>query len=229
MKPFFVTDSAKRLTEVYPPPEALSEALKLFTRQEKLGFIRLWLAEGIPFAFSGLPMIYEAIRDYVSQRLGVPATTITLIGSGRIGYSVSPLPEFGRPFGKHSDLDFSIVEQGLFLKLEKDFRTWKEDIDAGTARPRNANEAKFWPENIRILPQNFALGFVDPYKIPRYFKYGTAQMVAQTEWTVLMRMKMTSGIPEIRRVSTRVYRDWNSFIQRMDLNLHHTLRSLVRK
>jgi hypothetical protein len=172
-------------------------------------------------------MIYEAIRDYVSQRLGVPATTITLIGSGRIGYSTSPFPEFGRPFGKHSDLDLSIVEQGLFLKLEKDFRTWKEDVEAGTARPRNAKEAQFWPENIRILPQNFALGFVDPYKIP--LRYGTAQIVVQTEWTVLTRMKMTSGVPEIRRVSTRVYRDWNSFIQRMDLNLHHTLRSLVRK
>jgi hypothetical protein len=229
MKPFYVTDSAKRLAGVYPPSEVVGEALKFITRDEKFGFMRLWLAEGIPFAFNGLPMIYEAVRDYVGRRLGVPATAITLIGSGRIGYSMSPLPAFGRPFGKHSDLDLNIIEQQLFSKLEKDYRTWKDDVDTGAVKPRNANEARHWPENIRVLRINLAMGFVDPYMIPSYLKYGTAQMIGQTAWLVLSRMKITSGAPDVRRVSVRVYRDWNSFASRMELNLHHTLRSLVRK
>src|SRR6266403_3004433 len=228
MKPFSVTDSAKRLAGAYPSSEVVGDALQSFTRQEKLGFMRLWLAEGIPFAFSGLPMIYEAVRDYVGQRLGVPATAITLIGSGRIGYSMSPSPEFGRPFGKHSDLDLSIIQQGLFSKLEKDFETWKEDVEAGTAKPRNANEEKFWPENIRVLPLNLAMGFLDPYKIPRYFRYGTAQLIGQTEWLVRSKMKISPGAPDVQQVSIRVYRDWNSFINRIELNLHHVVRSLAR-
>ncbi len=209
MKPFYVTDSAKRLAGVYPPSEVVGEALKRITREEKFGFMRLWLAEGIPFAFSGLPMIYEAVR--------------------RIGYSMSPLPAFGRPFGKHSDLDLNIIEQQLFSKLEKDYRTWKDDVDTGAVKPRNASEARHWPENIRVLRINLAMGFVDPYMIPSYFKYGTAQMIGQTAWLVLSRMKITSGAPDVRRVSVRVYRDWNSFSSRMELNLHHTLRSLVRR
>jgi hypothetical protein len=229
VKPFPLTDSAGQLAEVYPPPGLVGEALKSFTWHEKFGFMRLWLAEGIPFAFRGLPMIYEAVRDCVARRLGVPARAITLIGSGRIGYSMSPLPEFGRPFGKHSDLDLSIVEHGLFSKLEKDYRTWKADLDAGTAKPRNTNEERFWPENARILPRNLAMGFVDPYKIPAYFKYGTAQLIVQTQWHVLSRMRVTSGAPDVRAVSIRVYRDWNAFTNQMEINLHQTLRSLVKK
>jgi len=227
-RPFPLTDSVKQLSGSYPPHDVVEEVLRSSTRPERFGFAQLWLAEGIPFAFRGQPMIYQAVRDCVAKRLGVPPNAVTLIGSGRIGYSLSPCPEFGRAFGTHSDLDLAIIEEGLFSKLAKDFNAWKDDFAAGRIAPRNANEQRLWPENVRRIPDNLALGFVDPYKIPAFLKYETAQSVLQTQWLVLSKIKATTDAPHIRSVSIRAYLDWNAFMNRMDTNLQHTVRSLIK-
>ncbi len=228
MKPFYLTDSAKRLTGSYPPHEAVADALKLLTRQEKLGFMRLWLSEGIPFAFRDVPLVYESIRDLVASRLDVPAWSVTIIGSGRIGFSMSPAPAFGRPFRGDSDLDLSVAEGQLFSKLEKDYESWKSDVGAGRVTPKTAAEKRFWPENLRVLPLNLARGFIDPYKIPPYFKYATAQAANQTQWLIQSRLKVTPGAPPVKNVSIRVYRNWNAFIDRLEFNLYQALRSFVK-
>ena len=224
MNPFYLTESARRLKGHYPPHDVVAETLGKLTKQEKLGFVRAWLSEGIPFAFHNTPLLYESMRDLVARRLGVPATSAMMIGSGKIGYSMSP-STFGRPFGIGSDLDLSIAESQLFSKLKNDYESWEADMAAGRIVPTSPAEKRNWPENLRILPKNLAKGFVDPYKIPSYFKYGTAQAANQTQWLILSRLRATPGAPTVTRVSIRVYKDLSAFIDRMEFNLSQALRS----
>src|SRR5260370_41132477 len=113
MKPFLITESAKKLTAAYPPAPIIRETLAELSIEEKLGLLRLWVSEGIPVAFSGVPMLYEAIRGWLARELTIHAKAITTIGSARIGYSLAPHPEFGRAFRSTSDLDLTVVEDRL--------------------------------------------------------------------------------------------------------------------
>src|SRR6266404_1106160 len=140
MKPFSLTDNAKRLSVVFPESQTVRDILGSLSRDEKLGFLRLWVSEGIPFAFRDVPLLYEAIRSYISRRLSVPPKVLTMIGSARVGYSLSPLPDFGKAFGNHSDLDLSLVNEGIFQHLEADFHAWRTDWELGAAKPRHKTE-----------------------------------------------------------------------------------------
>jgi|SRR5882762_146960 len=228
MKPFFLTDSAKHLSGNFPQPQTVRDVLGLFNRDEKLGFLRLWVSEGIPFAFSNVPLLYEAMRGYVSRRLLVPPKVLTMIGSARLGYSLSPLPDFGKAFGNHSDLDLSLVHEDVFRRLERDFNAWKGDWESGATKPRNKAEERYWTENVRRLPINMSRGFVDPYKIPLHQQYATAQLIGEVLFVALRKLQITVGAPPVSKISLRVYRTWDALLLQMELNLHSTLISFVK-
>jgi len=227
MKPFPLTDSAKHLSGIFLDANSVRELVGSLTGDEKLGLLRLWVSEGIPFAFRDLPLLYEAIRGYVSRRLQVSAKVLTMIGSARVGYSLSPLPHFGRAFGNHSDLDFSLIHEGVFQRLENDFDTWRADLESGTAKPRSPAEERYWPENLRLLPVNISRGFIDPYKIPLRSKYATTRKIGEILFAVSYKLQATSGAPQVKKSSLRVYRSWEAFLQQMELNLHYMLLSFA--
>jgi hypothetical protein len=122
-------------------------------------------------------------------------------------------------------LDLSIVTDTVFGRLRQDFDRWKGDMKVGTVRPRNKTEERFWPLNLEILPKNIFRGFVDPYKIPTLPAYGSVQHVRQTEWLLGKKMGITPEAPPLSRVSIRVYRDWQSFLNQLDRSLDGTLIS----
>ena len=68
---------------------------------------------GIPFAFRRRPGTMRVLADHVRQSLNIPAAEITVIGSGKVGFSLSP-DNYSRPFRKLSDLDVMIVDERLF-------------------------------------------------------------------------------------------------------------------
>lgn len=140
MQPFNVSAVLDPLTETYPPADVLLEAAKTGDRDVRYAMSRLWLSEGIPFAFKIRPGVYEALRMWLARRLDVEAKTITIIGSGRQGFSLSPDETLGRPFGSHSDLDFTVLSSSLFRRLEDDFRRWAQDYTQGAVRPRHDQE-----------------------------------------------------------------------------------------
>jgi hypothetical protein len=98
---------------------------------------RLWLTEGLPSAFFTSPAIYEDMRGWLASRLNVHPKEVTLIGSARLGYSLAPPPNFGRPFGPRSDLDLSIVSADLFKRVTLAFSSFAVDYRAGAVMPRS--------------------------------------------------------------------------------------------
>jgi hypothetical protein len=126
------------------------------TKEERRGFCRSFLLEGTPAAFETEPMIYELMREWIARRLSVRAEVhidpkeISLLGSARLGYSLSPYPKFGRPFGAASDLNFAAISRGLFDALCSDFSSWREHFEQKGVTPTTTREQKLWPQNIAV-------------------------------------------------------------------------------
>lgn len=219
-QPFAVDPS---LSIPFPSPEELQQSLSGTTRRSREIFARLWLTEGCPAAFHACPSVYEDIRGWLSSRIQVHPKEITLIGSARIGYSLAPPPEFGRPFGDKSDLDLSVISRDLFGRLVSAFATFSNDYKNGIVVPRSEHERELWGANLAFGERNIPRGFFDANKVPNFDRYPVAQQVNQAMWALLKKLQATAGAPKVRRASTRVYRDWQSFLQIVCLNLHAAL------
>lgn len=219
MRPFDVSPALEPLREVYPSADDILAAARGGDRDARYAIVRLWLSEGIPHSFKARPSLYEALRRWLSLRLDVYAKEITIIGSGRQGFCLSPGSVLGRPFGEHSDLDLTVVSESLFRRLEAAFARWNADYAAGSVAPRHERERVHWEANKDSVPSALARGFIDPHKIPIWSRYPEAQMIAQAMFEGHAKLKVTPDAPAVRKLSVRVYRDWNSFVRQMAINL----------
>lgn len=226
MRPFLVTEPCRSIVGSYPPQEVLANAAPRMRYQEVLGFLRLWISEGIPFCFRETPMLYETLREWLAGQIGADPNTVTMIGSGRIGYSLSPAPQYGKPFSSQSDLDLSVIAEHIFDRLSADFYRWRADTQEGKAKPQNATERLYWDAIQKELPGNIAMGFLDSHKIPLRREYATAQRIGQALWLLNAKLRITAGAPKTRKVSLRVYSNWPSFLKRLSLNFNHTIKSI---
>jgi hypothetical protein len=212
--PFQIPDSFCRLDSHYPCADDVRASLQDAEREYRVWFLRLWVTEGIPFAFQKAPAVYEAIREWLGKRIDVSPKEITLVGSARIGYCLAAGQDYGREFNDKSDLDFTAVSEGLFGRMSEAFARWKDDVNAGRIQPTGSGQKKYWPENLKRLPENIRRGFVDPYKVPsRYHD------VNQTMWVLRRKLDATTGSPGERKASLRVYRDWGCLLCQMEINL----------
>lgn len=220
MRPFRASAESVSLANHYPSATALLAAIPRLTGAEIAGFGNLWLSEGIPQAFLAQPMIYEAMRTWLGAELKTAARNITLIGSARIGYSMAPTKEFGRPFNSHSDLDLAVVTSEIFNALSADFEAWASDYRNGTIQPSNRHETAYWSDNAIRLPNNISRGFIDPHKVPARSRYATAAWLQNVTWKLREKLRCTDAAPKVAYASVRVYRDWSAFTRQLVVNLH---------
>jgi hypothetical protein len=80
-----------------------------------------------PFAFSTDQALYDSVRDHLATRLGADRSTISLVGSGALGYSIAP-DNFSRPFHERSDLDFVVISPELFDEVWSVLLRWGHPI-----------------------------------------------------------------------------------------------------
>jgi len=209
---------SKKLRKAFTSLSYLSEVAPDFS-YELREFIRLWLTEGVPYAFSNVPYLYERIRSYLADKLYVFPKNIFIIGSGKIGTSLAP-KDFPRKFNsKESDLDFTITDNKLFDKLCKDFLDWKEDYENEKCKPKE-NQKKYWSYNVKRVPNNIKRGFIDIHKIPAYKQYETRYRFTIIVPVLIKLIEIYTGCQySDRRISFRIYKDWSSFFNQMEFNL----------
>jgi hypothetical protein len=227
MRPFEVSPALEPLRELYPSVDAILRAAQRGDRDTRYAIARLWLSEGIPYSFKGRPGVYEALRRWLAHRLDVHAKEITLVGSGRQGFCLSPGPDLGRPFGDHSDLDLTVIRQSLFERLKDSFARWDADYTGGGVAPRHERERQLWQANRQCVPSGLVRGFIDPREIPTWDRYPEAQMISQALYEAHDKLAATSGAPVVRKPTVRVYRDWDCFIRQMAINLESAATRLA--
>lgn len=229
MQPFSISSALKSIKDTYPPAEDIVNAVWNGRIEDRLAIARLWLSEGIPFAFQEQPALYEIIRSWLASRLAIDSKEITLIGSGRQGQSMSPDQDFGKPFGQHSDLDISAVSSNLFERLRTVFHVWADDYERSVVVPSNPREKKFWDGNLSLCPNTITRGFIDADKMPRLDRYPIVQTIGQAMFLLPGKMRCTVGAPDIKKATFRVYRDWEAFARQLAFNLEIIARKRVSK
>lgn len=222
MRPFLLEESMLPLTAPYPEPLLFMKVTKMAGHRDRHAIARLWLSEGIPFAFRECPALYEAVRGWFAHQVDVHPKEVTLIGSARIGFSLAP-DSLGRAFGDRSDLDLTVISEPLFNRVRSAFEAWAHDYGHGTVNPRNDQERSYWNSNLEFGRRNIPKGFMDPNKIPLWDRYPIAQRVLHSCWLLREKLLRTEGGPAVREASVRVYRDWYAFIRQLTLNLKHAL------
>ncbi len=220
------------LRDTYPPSESVLEAAASGSREQAV-IARLWISEGTPFAFRECPALYEEARSWLAKQLGLglDPKAISLRGSGRLGYSLTPEPKkWGVAYcPRCSDLDLFAVSERLFAKLREESKCWMSDYDSGATVPNSAKERKHWPENRECLPRNIQSGFVDAWKVPNRRNYPVVSRTNDCLARLQAKLQMTDVVPTPRKKLTlRCYEDWQAYEKQAVRNLR-AAASLCRK
>ncbi|HZL28056.1 MAG TPA: hypothetical protein VFC39_16145 [Acidobacteriaceae bacterium] len=92
----------------------VAEFAGLMRKQSLEKLVNSHLLTGLPFAFASAPGRYPVMRKVLAEQLGITVDDITVVGSGRLGFSLAP-DKFGRPFTEQgSDIDTVVVSTRLF-------------------------------------------------------------------------------------------------------------------
>jgi hypothetical protein len=218
MRPFNVLPQFAEFRDTYPSAVDVARVCTAGGNQARLSLARLWLSEGIPFAFRQNPALYDQIRSWLASRLNIDPKEITIIGSARLGQSLSG-PRFGTPFSEKSDLDFTTISASLFERLASEFNAWALAYEAGSITPNNARERYFWDENIARGPEILCRGFMDSKLIPHREPYPCAREIGQTMYLLIEKLKVTPTGPVVRHADIRAYRSWDAFAHQMAITL----------
>lgn len=219
IRAFTIGPELAKLTGAYPSPQDVLEAASAGQR-EKVILARLWVSEGIPFAFERCPGLYEEVRNTLAERVEVDAKEISIVGSGRIGYSLAPT-KWGEPYEPvESDLDFFAVSDRLFGRLREDFERWRNDYDCGEAEPTSARERYFWNVNREETPRRIRRGFIESIRVPNRERYGVFSAMNGCLADLWRRLQQADEGPKPRRrLTLRCYRDWASYERQTTISL----------
>ncbi len=222
VNPFQLSTHCKDFRAQYPDPTELKNIFINTSNAERLGIIRLWITEGIPYAFKDYPLLYEEAREFIARRIKVETKEVSLVGSARIGYSLSK-GKWGKPFNANSDLDFTIVANSLYVSIVKDFQNWVRDLEAKKIRPNNERQTVIWLSNIELLDKQIPKGFINTIMIPYHDNYSTVKKCYDTIYVLKKRLGATRMAPRISDASIRVYSSWKSCINQLRINFKSAL------
>ena len=150
---------------------------------------------GLPFYELHQPHVYRLMMSAISKGLRVPQQDICVIGSARIGFSLSP-EKFGTAFNEFSDIDICVVSHSLFDPSWLDIL--RRDRKRGIVLTRQTKS------HLRRHREDHYLynGWIYPESIVSVLRLGE-------RW--LATFNGLSRIPELasRSVSGRLYRTWD--------------------
>lgn len=217
-KGFKVGARLRGLVGSYPRAEDVLRVAEV-GESERAALARLWVSEGIPFAFKKVPALYEETRRWLATGIDVDPKQISLGGSGRLGYSLDPGRWGERYDSKSSDLDYYAVSDQLFDRLRRDFELWSKEYREGVVQPFRGEPA-YWEWNLRGTPKNIAKGFLNSNRVPNRQNYKQFRKVNDCLATLRSRLTQFDGGPAPqKKLTLRCYRDWRSYERQMSLNL----------
>ena len=214
------TEEVRTLTKHYLDPEEFLKAIKAANPDERYWVYELLVTEGIPFAFSKSPIIYEYVRAFLSIALSINSKDVIVVGSARTGFSLSPY-KFGKSFREDkSDLDLTIINSSLFESLKNDYFQWKNSYSKNEVYPKNETEKKYWDENISLGVNNIRRGFISSNLCPRLDICSSFKLLGNSCYILGKKLQSISGAPRFKSINARIYKNWESMFNQAKLNLN---------
>lgn len=219
-----LSDSANKIKQTFATPEDFKNFYVEVYSNEEESLLRHFIVNNIPYAFKDKPMLYEQLTKYVADKLEIAANEIKLIGSAKTGFSISPT-NYGKAFGNHSDLDFSIVNESIFLQLENEYLKWSSLYKKNKIQPTNPTEEKYWKDNLETGKKQIQKGFLDPRFIPNRETFDLTKQINNSMWIIQKYLRDDYGI-QLKTVSSSIYKDWPSFSARLNRNTAFVMNNL---
>lgn len=180
-----------------------------------------YLFQGMPYAFLNDESTYEALVTELSAKLEIPSKQIFLVGSAKLGFSMSP-HNFPRQFSDSSDLDIAIYDEELFDKI------WMALLKWNYPRKRNnmsSEEAEF----IRRWRSSIFWGNVDPR-----LKFDGLYVTEEIRYLNGISLKWFDSIASLslipnlssREINSRLYRNFD-FMKEYHLDSLEKLKSAI--
>lgn len=198
------------------------------TDEDHARFVRLWMLQGIPYCFKDSPAVFEIVREYVAERLGLDPFDVGLIGSARIGFSLASGKNL-RPFTPdESDVDLLVVSETLHEKIAAEYRSgvqiWHENLGA-----ISSSKSERFQKNIPTVRRHLLRGFMDTNMVPviRPLYVPSETLTCETTIRNLEFHLIESGFPVRKSKSPklRVYKSWNAALEQNIKSLHSLAQS----
>jgi len=220
-----LSETASSICDIHTKSADFKSFYENVNELERQSLVRHFIVNNIPFVFKNKPLLYEQSTQYIADKLSISPTEVKLIGSAKTGFSISPPPKYGIDFGIHSDLDFSIVNEELFLKLEYEFNEWKDLFQSQLIKAINENELKYWIENINSVPRQLKNGFIDSHYIPNREQFYMTRRINNSRWLIQKYLDEAHQI-KVKKVSVSFYKNWKSFAGRLLRNTKYVMTQL---
>lgn len=217
-----LSKTATSVNKTFTEHGEFSENYKGIYPLEKQSFLRHYLVNNIPFIFKNNPILFEQLTQYLADKIEISPSEVKLIGSAKTGFSMSKPPDFGKPFSKNSDLDFSIINEDIFYSLQDEFNSWSFQFKNEIIKAKNERQDFFWNDNIVKVPTQMKNGHIDTYKIPNFYEFPIAQKINNSLSLIVINLKNIYSI-EVTGASARVYLSWNSFARQIKINTESIL------
>lgn len=121
--------------------------------------INKYLLYGTPYIFKDDIDRYFELKQEISKFFNTQQTQIYMVGSAKLGFSISPLKGF-KPFNEDSDIDIAIIDSGLFGKY------WKLLLNTGMAKTaKTEKEDKKYKKFLEYLFNGWLRPDLFPYKM----------------------------------------------------------------
>lgn len=207
-----------------------TELLNLYpslSEDEKEIVINHYIINNPPIMFESLPLEFDHIKRIVANSLQIDMQEVILIGSSKVGFSISP-DSYGVPKKEKTDLDLAIISDELFNLLKKDFDVFKNYYKKGCIIPSpTPKEQTYWDENKRVCTKTISRGFIDSNKIPNRDCCPHAQTTNQVMYVIVKELKDSNF--EISHASARIYKDWTAFRHQLKLNTDYCINEFISK
>lgn len=185
----------------YPTPREFGQILQ--AAQSVDDVVRQHVFGGVPYAFRSKPSSMQRLTDHLCGNLKLAADNVAVVGSAKIGFSLSP-DNFPRKFSLYSDIDVVIISEVMFDEFWHTMLRWNyprrfslSGVDWEWSK-RRRNEL-YWgwfrPDAIRFD----GLSFPDVPKPIRNF--------STTWFNAFQSLSLISDFSS-RKVGGRLYRTW---------------------
>ncbi|MBI2927855.1 MAG: hypothetical protein HYY24_19355 [Verrucomicrobia bacterium] len=133
-----------------------AEFKQLLLTQPLEEIVKARIFAGVPYAFSKRPQAMDTLRNHLSNQLRIPPENVIVIGSAKIGFSLSP-DNFPRAYSRRSDIDVLLVHPAMFDSVWKTLLAWHyprrsslDGVDWDWARHRRDEIYWGWLEPSRV-------------------------------------------------------------------------------
>jgi uncharacterized protein len=185
----------------YPTPREFGQILRSAPSIEEI--VRQHVFQGVPFAFRNRPSSMQRLTDHLRERINVVPENIAVVGSAKIGFSLSP-DNFPRKFSPYSDIDVVVVSEGMFDEFWHTMLRWNYPrryslVGADWRWSKRRRDDLYWgwfrPDTVRFE----GLSFPDVLKPIRNLS---------TLWfNAFQSLSLIADFSD-RRVEGRLYRTW---------------------